>query len=551
MKKIYLFTLLSLGFNGIAQDFDWAQKGGLYAYDYGYGIVNDNAGNVYVSGKYELQAADFSGTTVTCAGNHDIFLAKYTAGGALTWIKTGGGILGDYAESIACDGTNYVYIAGEIEGSNDLITFPGSTITLNTMGDNDIFLAKYDLDGNLIWARSAGSSNNEKALAITYDAAGNVFICGHYTNTATFGGTATINASGGKDIFVAKYDMNGNFVWVQNAGSPARDEAKAIKCDVAGNVYVCGFYSNGAVFSGTTLVSPNGYYQSFVAKYSNSGTLLWIKTGGGDYDDVAWSLTMDNAGLIYVAGEFNASAYFGPTQLITSGNADVFVACYDGSGTEQWVKGAGGPLNDRARGIGSNGTNIFITGQFGGAALFGGITLNAADSSDVFFANLNNVGNFVGAISVGGSADAYEPLGYESGIAICAEASGEVYATGGMLDGGVFGGTSLTAFSRTDMFVTNIPSLVTRIESVSADSKNLHIYPNPGNGNFTVELDQKANQKMEISVYNYLGQTIDKKTNNSLSKVNIDLTEQESGMYFIEIKAEDNTTITKKIVVQK
>lgn len=553
MKKFYLLLLLlSAGCTNMwSQSFNWAKDEGLYAYDYGMGIGTDNSGNVYVTGKFEQNGAIFSGVSVPCAGNHDIYLAKYSAGGSLIWIRTGGGTVGDYSYGLACDGTNNVYIAGEIEGWGNLISFPGSTITLNSIGDNDVLVAKYDLAGNLQWAKNEGWLYNEKAQGVTYDAAGNVYVCGHYSDTSKFGGNV-LYSNGGRDIFVFKYDANGNFQWVRNAGGPGRDEAKSIKCDAAGNVYVCGMYSNGAVFGSTTYSTVSGsYFDSYIAKYSSSGTLLWVKTAGGSFDEVAWSLAIDNAGLLYIAGEFNASAFFGPTQLITTGNADVFIACYDANGNEQWAKGAGGPLIDRARGIGCDGNNLFITGQFGNTATFGTSTLTASDSSDVFFASLDNSGTFLNALSVGGAADAFEPLGYESGNAICADPSGEVYATGGLLDGGTFGSTTVSHYSRTDVFVTKISQLL-NVSTLANIKENINIYPNPATGNFTIELEQFANEKIEVIVYNNLGQIITKnKKQLPSSKLNLDLSQAENGLYSIQIRNEGQILTTKKVVIQK
>lgn len=555
MKKIYLLTLLSLAFNNLkSQTFGWAKGEGLWAYDYGMGIANDNAGNVYVAGKYEM-AANFSGTTLPCSGvpdcNHDLFLAKYTAGGALTWIKTAGGALGDYAHALACDGSNYLYVAGEIEGAGHVVSFPGSTLTLTTKGDNDIILAKYDLSGNLIWAKSEGAHYSEKALGVTYDNAGNVYMCGYYKDTCHFSGTTTLYGSGDSDMFIAKYDASGNFQWVKKVGGPGRDEMKSIKCDGNGNIYVCGFYSNGAVFGSQTYsVSSGSYYDAFVAKYSSTGNLLWVTTAGGDYDEVAWDITIDNAGLIYTTGEFNASAMFGATQLITSGNADIFIACYDANGSTQWAKRAGGALIDRARGIGTDGTNFFITGQFGGSASFGSTNVTAADSSDVFFASFNSSGNFISSAAVGGIADSVETLGYESGVAICADGMGNVYATGGLLDGGTFGSTAVTNYDRTDVFVTQISQMV-GVNNLSSSPKNIHIYPNPGTGNFTVDLSQFNNQKVDMNVFNCLGQTIEPKINRSSSKINVDLTSMDNGIYFIELKDNEKVITTRKIVIHK
>lgn len=555
MKKIYFLILLSSAFNNIkSQTFGWAKGEGLWAYDYGMGIVNDNAGNVYVAGKYEM-AANFSGTTLPCTGvpdcNHDLFLAKYNSNGSLNWVQTCGGSLGDYAHGLDCDGSNYLYVAGEIEGTGNLISFPGSTVTLTAKADNDILLAKYDLSGNLIWAKSEGGYYSEKALGVTHDNSGNVYICGYYKDTCTFGGTTTIYGAGDSDMFIAKYDANGNFQWVRKAGGSGRDEMKNMKCDASGNIYVCGFYSNGAVFGSQTYsVSSGSYYDAFVAKYSSNGNLQWVTTAGGDYDEVAWSITIDNAGLLYIAGEFNASAMFGSTQLITSGNADIFIACYDSNGNTQWARKAGGPLIDRARGIGTDGTNMFITGQFGNSAMFGSSTLTAVDSSDVFFAAFNSSGNFISAASVGGIPDSVETLGYESGVAICADGMGNVYATGGLLDGGTFGSTNVTNYDRTDVFVTQISQMV-GINNLSGSTKNIHIYPNPGTGNFTVDLSQFNNQKVDLNVFNCLGQSIDSKINRSSSKINVDLASMDDGIYFIEIKDNEKVLTTRKIVVHK
>ena len=456
MRKIYLLIQLNLVcLMASAQNFEWAKREGLWAYDYGYGISTDNNGNVYVAGKYE-ENANFSGIILPSSGNHDIFISQYSPSGTLNWIRTGGGIYGDYAHCLSCDGSSNVYIAGEIEGDySTLITFPGSAITLNCKGDNDVFVAKYNLSGTLIWAKRAGGNHSDKALGVTSDSAGNVYICGLFTDTATFGNT-TIYGQGGKDLFIAKYDVNGNFVWVRQAGSSGREEAKSIKCDRDGNVYVCGMYSNGCVFGNQTLTSPNGYFNSFLAKYAPDGTLNWVKTGGGDYDDVAWALTISNDGKIFITGEFNAYALFGSYHITTSGNADIFVACYDSSGNVQWVTKAGGALIDRARGIGCDGINIYITGQFGLSANFGSYSVAGVDSSEIFMTKLNHEGVFQWVKSVDGPPDPYESLGYECGQAICSEPDRNVYATGTLLNGGVFGTTSFDPYGRTDVFITKI-----------------------------------------------------------------------------------------------
>ena len=500
MKKLYVIVLFTYLFtNSQSQTFEWAKREGLWAYDYGYGIATDNAGNVYATGKYEEVNANFSGTLIPCQGNHDTYLAKYSPAGNLEWIRTSGGPLGEYGTSVAVD-VNSVYIAGEIEGYGTTITFIDAPIptTLKCMGANDIFLAKYDLSGNLVWAERAGGVYNEKALGITCDPTGNIYICGFYNDSATFGDSVTVLGRGKNDIYIAKYDLNGVFQWVRTAGSSQRDEAKSIKCDAQGNIYICGMYSDGAAFGSQTLTSPLGYFNSFLAKYAPDGTLLWVKSGGGDYDDVGWSLTIDKADKIYMSGEYNAYALFDAMALTTSGLADVFVACYDASGNVQWVRSGGGPGIDRSRGIGCDGTNIYVTGQFGPTATFGSFTLTAADSSDVFFVGMNSNGDFVGAASVGGVADSLETLGYECGNAICADRNGNVYATGSLLDGGDFGSTSFGEYGRTDVFVTKITQLV-GVDNLADNSKEtIQVYPNPFAGKLMINNQTKETLSLQI-----------------------------------------------------
>ncbi|MCE9538929.1 MAG: hypothetical protein K8R85_06895 [Bacteroidetes bacterium] len=122
----------------------------------------------------------------------------------------------------------------------------------------------------------------------------------------------------------------------------------------------------------------------------------------------------------------------------------------------QWVKGAGGPGIDRARGIGTDGTNLYITGQFDSTATFGSFSVSGVDHNEIFIAKISNTGNFQWVTTVGGPVDSVEDLGYESGIGICAEASGNIYATGALLNGGVFGPNSFTPYSRVDVFVSKI-----------------------------------------------------------------------------------------------
>jgi hypothetical protein len=447
-----------------------------------------------------------------------------------------------------CDKVNYTYIAGEIEGFGNQIIFSNSSTTLTTVGDNDEFVAKYDLNGNLLWAKSDGWVKDEKALGVCADASGNVYICGYFVDTTSFGGTMH-PGMGGEDIFLAKYDSNGNLLWTQYAGGAGRDEAKSIRCDAAGNIYMCGLTQNGCVFGGITFTCSGQYYEAFLAKYAPDGTVQWVQRGGGDYDDVAWALTIDNSGKIFVDGEFNAYATFGSFGLTTDGRANVFVACYDASGNVLWAKSAGGTLDDRARGIGTDGNNIYLTGQFGSTAAFGSYNVSAVDSSDIFIAAISNDGNFMWVTSVGGTPDAPESLGYESGNAVCAENSGIVYATGALLNGGVFGSTSVSGYARTDVFVTKLSTTALMVPELNLNEL-LSVYPNPSSGNVLIDAGNYEFKKMNISVYNNMGQLVKSQAHSDVSSASVDLSAMTSGIYFLELKTDNNNTYRQKIVLK-
>ncbi len=540
-----VFCLLFI--NAWSQTFDWAKAEGLWAYDYGYGVTTDNSGNVYMTGKYELDSK-FGDTTVGCIGNHDIFVTKYNSQGDLEWATTAGGVLGDYGTCITTD-NNFLYVGGEIEGYGVDVYFSNSSIVLECNGYNDIFVAKYDLNGQVIWAKRAGAFQNEKALGSATDGRGNINIAGFFNDSAFFD-NHLILGEGKNDVFIAKYDNNGNCLWVRNAGSSERDEAKSIKCDAQGNIYITGLFSQSITFGTTTLNSPNGYYDMFLVKYDPNGNVVWAKQAGSDYDEVGWGVEIDNSGKIYVAGEFNANAMFDNISMTTTGEANVFVACYDNGGNIQWVRQAGGDAIDRARAIGCDGNNVYITGQFGVSAVFGENTVYAADSSDIYVAALNNAGDFLWALAVGGQEDSLEDLGYESGCTIAAHSSGAVYAAGALLNGGTFGTHSVEGYDRTDIFLTRISQVGLGMPMVMNKYNDVIIYPNPASGIFTVDLKGFSDENVEAAVYNCMGQTIDRRKDISSSLVSFDLSRFEKGIYFVEIRSGDKL-LREKIVLQK
>ncbi len=226
---------------------------------------------------------------------------------------------------------------------------------------------------SLSWARNAGGPNFDQGLAIAVDAAGNAYVAGFFTGSATFGrgesGETTLTADL-RDMFVAKYDAAGGFLWVRRVrgADAAIGEANAIAVDTSGNAYVAGYFRFGLLFEdGTILEIGAGVTDFFVAKYDTDGNFRWARQGGANFipgvtsnGNAAFGIAADAAGNSHVTGVFG-------TVLATGG---AFVAKYDTNGELLWANDAG----TQGVGPGSFGTSIsvdhggrsFVTGTLQG-----------------------------------------------------------------------------------------------------------------------------------------------------------------------------------------
>ena len=392
-----------------AQDLVWAKRAGGTSFDGGQGIALDGSGNSYVTGTFVDSATFGPGetneTTLTSAGLIDIFVAKYDASGDLVWAKPAGGTGSDFGLGIAVDGSGNSYATGFFDGS---ATFgPGETneTTLTSTGSDEIFVAKYDASGDLVWAKRAGGASFDQGQGIAVDGSGNSYVTGDFFGSPTFGpgetNETTLTSAGGDDIFVTKYDASGDLVWAKQAGGTGLDEGNGIAVDGSGNSYVVGNFNGSATFgpgeTNETTLTSTGSGEIFVAKYDASGDLVWAKRAGGISFDQGRGIAVDGSGNSYVTGDFVGSATFGPgetneTTLTAAGGTDIVVAKYDASGDLVWAKRAGGTSDDFGFGIAGDGSgNSYVTGFFFVSATFGPgetneTTLTSAGSDDVFVA---------------------------------------------------------------------------------------------------------------------------------------------------------------------
>jgi hypothetical protein len=433
-----LFSLVLISSECYSQMWMWADKIGLDTggNDYGMAMTRDKQGHVLITGRVKGNSTFGKGTgavTLIGFGDRDAYISKYDSLGNFIWARRYGGLMSDWGLGIGTDGNSNIYLTGYF---TDSIKF-GSTEVVGA-GGQDVFLAKVDSSGNLLWVKDFGGTTNEYANALTVDAVGNSYITGTFTGTVTFGPN-TLVCSGGIDYFIAKFDPNGNCVWAREAGNTLNDEGKSITLNSSGtSVYVCGYYNGNVTFGSTALAGYSGN-DIFVAKYDTSGTCTWAKRAGSSNHEFASAVALDKTGDLYITGNYVAAVNFGTTTSpvmipAATGGQDIFLAKYDTLGNILWAKkAAGGSGTDNSQGIAVNQfNNPVFCGFFETTCDFGGISKTVEGGSrDVFVTEYDNSGNIVWLKTYKGVMKSGI---YASGHAVVVDNTQHTYLTGGFLD---------------------------------------------------------------------------------------------------------------------
>ncbi len=534
LKAILCVTLLAVASFLSAQAPDWlwvAQSQGANA-EQGNAIVCDANGNSYVAGYFE-GTATLGTTTLISNGSNDLYAAKLDPDGNWLWAVQAGGAGEDVAYGIALDNDGTVYLTGFF---SQTATF--GSITLVSSGSTELFAAKLNNNGNWLWAVQAGGAAAETGTGIAVDADANVYLTGIFAGTATFGTTSLISL-GLNDIFAAKLDGSGNWLWAVSAGSTNLDEAHGIALDGDGNAYITGIFRLTATF-GTISVTCNGRNDVFAAKLDSTGNWLWVANGGGDHDtyaDNANGIAVDAASNVYLTGEFFATATFGTSTFTSSGGRDIYIAKLDGNGNWLWADKAGGINSDSGSGIATDSASaVYVTGYYQSNINLGPFFLGGIGLSDIFIAKLDNAGNWQWAMRAG------SPLNdYGRGIAV--DEDENVYLHGAFSGVANFGDFSLTA-SSFDLYVAKLSGagvetddpLVPELPAASC----LHdAWPNPARPGATLHFKAVISRREtgNLAVYNLRGQCLaNYRLGSGIHQIELGSGDLPSGIYFYQLK---------------
>lgn len=368
--------------NPATQQFSWARQVG--------GAVSSMAvvgTGVYVTG-YFSNTALFGTTTLTSAGDYDVFVVKLLDAGTsntVAWVRQAGGAGDDMSEAIVATSAA-VYVAGRFAQA---ATFGTTLLTAGTASNG--FITKLTDDGSMatfVWTQQVASAGPTYASGLAL-AGSALYVVGRFEQATTLG-TSVLSTTGGALAYVAKLldaGATSSVVWVQAPASAATSMyAKGVAVS-GSNVYVTGDFT-GTVALGAQTLTTAGDRDVFVAKVAdsgNDGTFVWAQAAGGAADDLGAGLAVAGNS-IYVAGAFTGTASFGNTTLTSAGRTDIFVTRLIDAGpgaTFAWAQRAGGPGNDSSYDMALSGAMPVVVGSFNATANFGTQAItNAALYSD-------------------------------------------------------------------------------------------------------------------------------------------------------------------------
>lgn len=313
------------------------------------------------------------------------------------------------------------------------------------------------------WAKSFGDANDDQGKSIALDATGNVYVAGVFTGTADFdpgpaAHTLTANGSS-QDIFIAKYNASGDYLWAVNIGNSNDEMVNKIAVDASGNLYATGYFYGtvdfdpGATAQNLTCI---GYVEAFVLKLDALGNYVWAKQigGAGSGGEVGQSVAVDANGNILIAGCYDGTPDLDPginSQIMPfAGSQDAFICKWDASGNYIWGRSVNGPSIENPWSIATDATgNVYTAGHFIGSAVdfdpgAGIESISPVGSADIFILKLDINGNFVWVKQMGGAG----ATSVNRGIGV--DASGNVIITGGFIGTTDFDpGAGVTNFTST------------------------------------------------------------------------------------------------------
>lgn len=357
---------------------------------------------------------------------------------SLVWSGAFNGSGVDAAIAVATDAVGNIYTTGYFANTADLD--PSAGVSSHTaFGGFDVFVAKTDQSGTLLWSKQFGGTSQDLSRSIAVDGNGDVYVTGLFRGVVDLdpgAGSATSTSAGADDAFIVKLSPAGDLLWAYTFGSVSTDLANDVAVDATGQVYVTGNFTNTVDFDAgagvTTLTSNGAQVDIYVLKLNGAGNFLWARGAGGIFPDNGYSITLDGIGNAIITGSFQTAVDLDPGPGVSmapnNGGWDILLWKLDATGTLVWFKTMGG-ISDEAGDHVAVDTNddILLTGFFNGVVDMdpnaGTTSLSAVGQSDVFVNKYNAFGELVWARSMGSTTA-------DVGMHLVTDVANEVHCAG-------------------------------------------------------------------------------------------------------------------------
>ena len=275
-------------------------------------VTSDGSGNFYATGYFE-STAGISGVFIQSNGGKDMFIAKYSQGGVLNWVRNLGSIGDDMGTGLSCDRQGNVHLSATYSDSLRFITKAGDTVKYASAGGKDIIIIKFDENGQILSHARAGGIGDDISADIHIHASGFAFT-GTYSGKARFKNDS-ITSNGSTDILLANYSLS-TFepIWIRSIGGIGADIGDDLSSDVDSNIYLAGT-STGDFSIGQIALTSQGGSDGLLAKFSKTGIIQWAQLIGAQGDDACTGVSVDNSGIVMTTGTFSGNATFGTSSL--------------------------------------------------------------------------------------------------------------------------------------------------------------------------------------------------------------------------------------------
>ncbi|GAB4562149.1 MAG: hypothetical protein Tsb0020_10220 [Haliangiales bacterium] len=365
------------------------------------------------------------------------------------------------ARSVAVDSEDNILVAGDFASGIDLGDGPIFSVgTSDNIFKNDPFLAKYDSNGNLLWKIARGDTSTQNASQVIVDADDNVILLGRAFGKINFGESdaSLLDAVGTDDIFIIKFDKDGNHLWSTMVGGDSADRAERMVVNSSGDVWVTGTFTSSASFGNFNFTSEGVRDIVLFRLDADSGAVAFamqaggaLDLGGGNIgDNYGFGIDVDASDNVYLAGYFTGTARIGTGPDLTStGGKDLFMAKLDADGNHVWSKRFG-DLNDDFLYdlvVDDSDGSVAITGYFDTSINFGGDTIASQGSLDLFLAKFDTDGVHQFSAGFGDSEDQhfFDTFDNNTWSSLDIDANGNLLLAAPLVGAATFDGTTLTS----------------------------------------------------------------------------------------------------------